>query len=40
MVICSSGMPPRVVLVSSSGSSAMVPFTFWLLRIYDNQEIC
>jgi hypothetical protein len=28
MVICSSGMPPRVVLVSSSGWSAMVPFTF------------
>ena len=31
--------PPGVVLTSFSGSSAMVPFTFRLLRIYDNQEI-
>jgi hypothetical protein len=34
-----SCVPPGVVLTSSSGSSAMVPFTFRLLRIYDNQEI-
>ncbi len=39
MVKRSSGVPPGVVLVSSSGSYAMVPFTFRLLRIYDNQEI-
>ena len=31
--------PPGVVLTSFSGSSALVPFTFRLLRIYDNQEI-
>jgi len=40
MVRCGSGVPPGVVLVSSSGWSAMVPFTFQLLRICDNQEIC
>ncbi len=35
-----SCLPPGVVLTSFSGSSAMVPFTFRLLQIYDNQEIC